>query len=170
MQETIETKQQIAETERSFRPNRGWLKSIVIIIALAAGAISVVPYFFSHYQDARGGREYKLVMAHDLGNHYFVMGQFERSFYSGALYPRWFAEANNGYGIATPNYYPPGFYYPTTFTNAIFGNWHTTLLIIMALAFAGSGIGSLLSCESFFRKAAERDCRVCLHAASISSG
>ncbi len=150
MQETIETKQQIAESRRSFRPNRGWPKSLMIIIALAAGAISVVPYFFSHYQDVRGEREYKFIVAHDLGNHYFVMGQFEHSFHLGVLYPRWFAEANKGYGIATPNFYPPGFYYITTFTNAIFGNWHTTLFVIMALAFAGSGLALYSLARIFF--------------------
>ena len=150
MRETIETNQQLAESKRAFRLNRGWLKPLVIIIALAAGAISVAPFFYSHYQDVRGVREYKFIMTHDIGNHYFVMGQFERSFLSGALYPRWFAEANNGYGIATPNYYPPGFYYLTTFTNAIFGNWHTTVFIVMALAFAGSGLALYCLARVFF--------------------
>lgn len=150
MQETIETNPPLAESKRAFRLNRGWLKSLVIIIALAAGAVSVIPFFFSYYQDVRGEREYKLLMTHDLGNHYFVMGQFEHSLRSGVLYPRWFAEANHGYGIATPNYYPPGFYYATTFVNAIFGNWHTTLLIIMALAFAGSGLAIYCLARVFF--------------------
>ena len=62
MQETIETNHQMAESKRHSARSR--LAEIARDNhCFTAGAISVVPYFFSHYQDVRGEREYRLIMA-----------------------------------------------------------------------------------------------------------
>lgn len=123
------------------------------VAALVVSAVSIAPYFFSHYDEADGHKHYKLIKSHDIANHYFAMEQFEKSLRSGTLYPRWYADANHGYGIATPNYYPPGFYYCAALVNAIFNNWHTTLLVIMVLAFAGSAAALYFLARAFFGRA-----------------
>lgn len=150
MQETLENNQKIAARKQLFTSRQGLIRMLVVLVLLVAGALSIIPYFFSHYTEVGGGRDYKLIHTHDLTNHYFVMGQFEAAARAGALYPRWLAEGNKGYGIATMNYYPPGFFYLTTFVNAIFNDWHSTLLFIMILAFAGSGIALYFLARTFY--------------------
>src|SRR5438128_7595691 len=93
-----------------------------LVIALALSAALVAPYFFSHSTRVGGKTEYQLILTHDLTNHFFSMDQFQQGVRSGALYPRWYADANNSYGIAVGNYYPPGYYYTTTLVNAVFDN------------------------------------------------
>src|ERR1044071_9391092 len=104
MQETLETDQKTAARKQFFTLNQPMIRTLIVLAALAVGALSIAPYFFSHYTDTSSGREYKLIHTHDLTNHYFVMWQFESAARSGALYPRWLAEGNKGYGIATMNY------------------------------------------------------------------
>ena len=150
MQETLETNQKIAARKQFFTLNKRVIRTLIVLVALAVGALSIAPYFFSHYTETSSGREYKLIHTHDLTNHYFVMGQFESAARSGAFYPRWLADGNKGYGIATMNYYPPGFFYLTTFVNAFFNDWHSTLLFLMILAFAGSGITLYFLARTFY--------------------
>jgi len=138
----------VSQPHANFRRLTIW--PAAILIALAIGFTVVTPYFFSHYATVNGQREPQLLLTHDLTNHYFVMNQFEKVFRSGVIYPRWLPDANNGYGIATMNYYPPGFYYLTTIINAVTGNWHTTLFILMALAMAGSGLALFALARTFF--------------------
>jgi hypothetical protein len=153
MQETLETGQEVRIRQQSFLRNQTVAIAALLLAFLFVGAISIFPYFFSHYEETGGGRQYKLIKSHDIANHYFAMEQFEKTFRSGALYPRWYMDANRGYGIATPHYYPPGFYYCTTLANAVFKNWHTTLLILMTLAFAGSGVALYFLARDFFGRA-----------------
>ncbi|MFL6214749.1 MAG: 6-pyruvoyl-tetrahydropterin synthase-related protein [Blastocatellia bacterium] len=124
-----------------------------LIVALALGAALVAPYFFSHSQTVGGKKEYLLILTHDMTNHFFYMNQFQEGVRSGALYPRWFADANNSYGIAVANYYPPGFYYTTTLVNAVFDNWHTTLFVLMTLMMAASGLAMYALSRTFFSPA-----------------
>ncbi len=126
----------------------------LIIAMLVIGALVVAPYFFSHSAFIDGKKEYQLILTHDLTNHFFFMDQFQQGVRSGALYPRWFAEANNGYGIAVMNYYPPGFYYVTTAANAIFNDWHTTLFVLMALMTAAAGWAMYFLARTFFSRPA----------------
>jgi hypothetical protein len=150
MQETIENNQKIAARKQFFTSKQSLIRVVIVLVALTAGALSIAPYFFSHYTEVGSGREYRLISTHDLTNHYFMMGQFESAARSGVLYPRWLAEGNKGYGIATMNYYPPGFFYLTTFVNALFNDWHSTLLFIMILAFGGSGIALYFLARTFY--------------------
>ena len=115
---------------RQPRARRITVYVVGLLVALALGAILVVPYFFSHSVSYAGKTTYQMILTHDMTNHYFYMNQFEKGVRSGALYPRWFADANNGYGIAVANYYPPGFYYATTLVNAVFNDWQTTLFVL----------------------------------------
>lgn len=126
----------------------------LILATLLIGALVVAPYFFSHSAFIDGKKEYQLILTHDLTNHFFFMDQFQQGVRSGAIYPRWFAEANNGYGIAVMNYYPPGFYYATTMANAVFNNWHTTLFMLMALMMAAAGWAMYFLARAFFSRPA----------------
>jgi 6-pyruvoyl-tetrahydropterin synthase related domain len=125
-----------------------------LLLALALGAALVAPYFFSHTMLIGGKQEYVPILTHDLTNHFFYMDQFQKGVRSGVLYPRWFADANNSYGIAVMNYYPPGFYYTTTLVNAFFNNWHTTLFVLMALMMAAAGLAMYFLARAFFSRAA----------------
>jgi 4-amino-4-deoxy-L-arabinose transferase-like glycosyltransferase len=125
-----------------------------LLVALALGAALVAPYFFSHSQTVGGKTEYLLILTHDMTNHFYYMNQFEQGVRSGVLYPRWFADANNSYGIAVANYYPPGFYYTTTLANAVFANWHTTLFVLMTLMVAASGLAMYALSRTFFSRVA----------------
>ncbi|HKP12123.1 MAG TPA: 6-pyruvoyl-tetrahydropterin synthase-related protein [Blastocatellia bacterium] len=127
---------------------------LAILAALALGAAVVAPYFFSRWQVTGGKKEYLLILTHDMTNHSFYMDQFQQGVRSGVLYPRWFADANNGYGIAVANYYPPGFYYATTLVNAVFNNWHTTLFALMALMMAGAGLAMYALARALFSRTA----------------
>jgi hypothetical protein len=126
----------------------------VIIAALAIGAALVAPYFFSHSAFINGKKEYMPILTHDLTNHYFYMDQFQECVRSGVVYPRWFADANNSYGIAVMNFYPPGFYYVTTLANAVFNNWNTTLFVLMALMMAAAGWAMYVLARTFLSRPA----------------
>jgi len=126
----------------------------LIIATLAIGAAVVAPYFFSHSAFIDGKKEYQLILTHDLTNHFFFMDQFQQGVRSGVVYPRWFADANEGYGIAVMNFYPPGFYYATTMANAIFNNWHTSLFVLMAVMMAAAGWAMYFLARTFFSRTA----------------
>src|SRR5258708_1417485 len=111
---------------------------VVALVALAIGAAAVAPFFFTHSADIEGRKHFRLITTHDIKNHYLYMENFAASVRQGVLYPQWFGEANNGYGIAVINYYPPGFYYLTTAVNSIFNDWHSTLFSVMTLALGAS--------------------------------
>jgi hypothetical protein len=139
---------------RQPRARRMTVYIIGLLVALALGAIIVVPYFFSHSASYAGKTTYQMILTHDMTNHYFYMNQFQKGVRSGVLYPRWFADANNGYGIAVANYYPPGFYYATTLVNAVFNDWQTTLFVLMTLLMAGAGLALYAVSRLFFSRVA----------------
>jgi hypothetical protein len=152
-----EVRQTDAEIVNDARPSaRASAKvfALGLLVALALGAALVAPYFFSHSQTVGDKKEYLLILTHDMTNHFFYMNQFQQGVRSGVLYPRWFADANNGYGIAVANYYPPGFYYTTTLVNALFNNWHTTLFVLMTLMMAASGLAMYALSRTFFSRVA----------------
>ena len=135
--------------------SRAWLFTLSLTVAaLAIGAAVVAPYFFSHSTYVNGKQEYQMILTHDLTNHYFYMDQFEKGVRSGEIYPRWFSEANNGYGITVMNFYPPGFYYTTTLVHAVFNDWHTALFVLMALMMAAAGGAMYWLARTFFSRAA----------------
>ncbi|HJQ24126.1 MAG TPA: 6-pyruvoyl-tetrahydropterin synthase-related protein [Blastocatellia bacterium] len=140
------------ETNAGSRPRarRAAVYAAALLAALMLGALAVAPYFFSHSASYAGQTSYQMVLTHDMTNHYFYMNQFQQSVRSGVLYPRWFADANNGYGIAVANYYPPGFYYTTTLVYAVFGDWAMTLFVLMALMMAGAGLALYKLARLFF--------------------
>jgi 6-pyruvoyl-tetrahydropterin synthase related domain len=128
--------------------------AIGLLVALALSAAVVAPYFFSHSAFVNGKKEYQLILTHDMTNHFFYMDQFDKGVRAGELYPRWFAEANNGYGIAVMNFYPPGFYYATTLVHAVFNDWHTTLFVLMALMMAAASGAMYWLARTFFSRPA----------------
>jgi hypothetical protein len=154
MSEVRQTDAEIVTAAARRAPTSAKVYALGLLISLALGAALVAPYFFSHSQMIGGKREYLLILTHDMTNHFFYMNQFQQGVRSGVLYPRWLADANNSYGIAVANYYPPGFYYTTTLVNAIFDNWHTTLFVLMTLMMAASGVAMYALSRTFFSRAA----------------
>ena len=128
--------------------------AVAAVVALAISAAAVAPFFFGHSVELGGKKEYLLLATHDLSNHFLFMQNFANSLHQGDLYPRWFGDANKGYGIAVMNYYPPGFYYLTTLLGTIFKDWRTNLLVVMILALAASGVAFYFLARTFFGRIA----------------
>ena len=138
----------------SKRPSHIGVGIAIACIALAISTVAVAPYFFSRSTTVDGRRQYQLIATHDISNHYHLAENFSRSLREGNLYPRWFGEPNNGYGIALMNYYPPGLFYLTSAGYAVFRNWHSTLFVLMTLALAASGISMYFLARTFLGQAA----------------
>jgi hypothetical protein len=81
-----------------------------------------------------------MIDTHDMAQHLAVMQQFDKVLKTGVAYPRWLPDANNGYGLAWTNFYPPGFYYLTSLANAVINDWAYTLLVLSCLCLAASGL------------------------------
>ncbi|MFY9609843.1 MAG: 6-pyruvoyl-tetrahydropterin synthase-related protein, partial [Blastocatellia bacterium] len=57
---------------------------------------------------------------------------------AGSIYPRWMADVNKGYGVATMIYYPPGFHYLSSIVHIAVKDWLNTFFVISALGLAAS--------------------------------
>src|SRR5215471_3515718 len=131
--------------------NRLLIVAFIFIIGIAA----VVPFYFSRGETLPDGqRVQRIVSTHDLGTMLAMMAQFDKVFKSGVFYPRWFPDNNNGYGIATPNFYPPGLLYTASLVNTITKNWINTLFLISAFGLVASGLTFYLLSRTFYSKSA----------------
>ncbi|HXG63897.1 MAG TPA: 6-pyruvoyl-tetrahydropterin synthase-related protein, partial [Blastocatellia bacterium] len=128
---------------------------ITVLIALTVGAAVVMPFYFSRDEKSAGSnRMMRLIQTHDLPTLLAIMDQFDKGLRSGVLYPRWYPDWNNGYGIPMGNFYPPGLFYLTTLINAATKDWVHTLFIICVLSLAGSGLALYHLARQFFGRPA----------------
>jgi hypothetical protein len=125
-------------------------KPVVLLLSIIVVGISIVaPFYLSRYERGPGGQTLRLILTHDMVMHLPLAQAFDKVLRTGILYPRWLADINHGYGIATMNYYPPIVYYLISLFHAIFGNWVDGLFALSILAFAGSGLSLYLFARLF---------------------
>lgn len=128
---------------------------LMIIIALVISVMLVSPFFFSRYEMALGDNGVvRLPKTHDIENLLPSMQQFDKSIKSGVIYPRWFAETNLGYGVATGNFYPPGIFYIGSFFHALTNDWVDALFLISAFGLMGSGLAFYVLARTFYGRLA----------------
>ncbi|HJQ25560.1 MAG TPA: hypothetical protein VKA60_16690, partial [Blastocatellia bacterium] len=80
---------------------------------MALSTIAVVPFFFMGQPESGTASGLRMPATHDMFLHFDQMRSFYEGLSSGAVYPRWEADSNRGFGAATPSFYPPGVYYLT---------------------------------------------------------
>ncbi len=144
-----------AETVNETKMNPRARKALMIAAALAVAAMMAAPFYYSRSQAMPDGTTQRmLISTHDLGNLIPMMQQFDKVIKSGVFYPRWHPDPNKGYGTATPNFYPPGFFYASTLVNLALDNWINTLFLLTALALAASGLAFYFFARIFYSKLA----------------
>jgi len=123
--------------------------------ALAIGVACAAPFFFSRYEPSTSGQSpWHIINTHDMGTHYNVMQQFDKTLRSGAIYPRWLADTNYGYGVATMVYYPPNIFYLCSLIHLFVRDWTVTLFVFAALGLALSGFALYWLARLFFGRPA----------------
>ncbi|HXU34809.1 MAG TPA: 6-pyruvoyl-tetrahydropterin synthase-related protein [Blastocatellia bacterium] len=131
------------------------VRVLFIAVPLLLSMAVVAPFYLSRHKLGASDREgLRVISTHDMPSHLNVMQQFDKVLRSGVLYPRWLPDINRGYGIATMNFYPPGFYYLTSLINAIVGDWVDTLFVISVLGLAISGLAFYMLARLFYERLA----------------
>lgn len=130
-------------------------KIILVVVALIIGAAVVAPFFFSRHETNPYTNEIsRLPYTHDLGTHVTIMKQFDDGLRSGVLYPRWLADTNYGYGVATMVYYPPNVFYMCSIIHIFVKDWIDTMFVLAALSVAFSGIALYWYLRLFYGRTA----------------
>jgi hypothetical protein len=128
---------------------------MMIIISLIASVLIVGTFFYSRYEIGFGDNGTPaFIKTHDIENLLPAMQQFDKGLRSGVIYPRWFADTNLGYGVATGNFYPPGIYYVGSLFHAVTGDWVDALFLICALGLMGSGLALYMLARAFYGRLA----------------
>lgn len=128
---------------------------LFIAVPLLLSMAVVAPFYLSrHKVGASDSEGLRVISTHDMPSHLNVMQQFDKVLRSGVVYPRWLPDINRGYGIATMNFYPPGFYYLTSLINAVVRDWVDTLFVISVLSLAVSGLAFYLLARLFYERLA----------------
>src|SRR6185503_6317486 len=104
-------------------------KWIGAVICCMVAVIVTLPLFISGFP-----------IGSDAAKHYRWSTEFTKSLSDGALYPRWFPEANRGGGSPMPLYYPPLPFYIAAAFNLITGDMLTAISLACCLALALSGL------------------------------
>jgi uncharacterized membrane protein len=127
----------------------------LMVSALAIGILAVAPFFFSRHDiDPETNQVLRLISTHDLPTHVTIMKQFDAGLRSGVLYPRWLADTNHGYGVATLVYYPPNIFYLCSLIHLFVSDWINTLFVLAALSVALSGIALYALARLFYGRTA----------------
>ena len=129
----------LAPTEATKPPRRrrGWL----LCFAVTLSALASLPYFFiANPQPGASHWSLRMPATHDMHAHYNQMRSFYEGLSSGAVYPRWEADSNRGFGAATPSFYPPGVYYLTAGCYAVTKDWTRALLVAHLVMMLGSAL------------------------------
>ncbi len=124
------------------KPRTRWRGRVWLLgICVALSAIASVPYFFIA-NPLPGQSRWSLHMpaTHDMHAHYNQMRSFYEGLSKGAVYPRWEADTNRGFGAPTTSYYPPAAYYLTAAGYALTKDWTAALLVAQGLMMLGSGL------------------------------
>src|SRR5947207_5391863 len=129
------------------------LRTMPFILFLLAALVSVAP-FFSRTQRAPDGEAVRMLWTDDLPNHIAFSKQFDKVFRSGVVYPRWLPDINDGYGVATMIFYPPGMHYVTLVFHALLGDWLSAYFALVAAAIIVSGFSFYQLSRVFFGRPA----------------
>lgn len=152
MQESTDTVDlSVPESPSKFKINALWFKIIFAVVILIVSFIVIAPFFFSRYASES---RITMLSTHDMNAHFALMGQFDKVLRSGVYYPRWLPDINNDYGIASMNFYPPGFYYLTSLFHTLFDTWEKTVLAITLLSLTGSGLAFYFLSRQFYSRMA----------------
>jgi hypothetical protein len=81
---------------------------VVAIIIITAASAALLPVLLNGFPNGP-----------DIQHHYRWSLQFSQALRQGYLYPRWFADANNGYGSPAAIYYPPLSFYVSAVCNVL---------------------------------------------------
>jgi hypothetical protein len=128
---------------------------VLFLCAIAIGAACAAPFFFARYEPSTSAPSpWHLIQTHDMGTHYNVMQQFDKTLRSGVIYPRWLADTNYGYGVATMVYYPPNIFYLSSLIHIFVRDWTVTLFVLSALGLALSGFALYWLARLFFGRPA----------------
>lgn len=131
------------------------IRALTALAAVAIGAATVVPFYFSRYERAPGSNNVlRLIDTHDLWMHLFIVEQFDKVLRSGVIYPRWIPDINRGYGLLNMIYYPPGFFYLTSAVHTVVSDWTHVIFVVSSLALAGSGLALYFLARQFYSKGA----------------
>lgn len=94
--------------------------------------------------------EKSIPLGHDTGFHIFQSFQFLQGLENGSFYPRWAADANNGYGSPNFIFYSPMAYYLISFIHL----WEPSAIMSMTYAiwtgFFLSGVSMLIAARKMF--------------------
>ncbi len=135
---------------QKIKSNPYFIRISFVLLTFVVGFIIASPFFLSRSNSVSGS--VTMLATHDMVQHLAVMQDFDKVLKSGVFYPRWLPDINNGYGIPWMNYYPPGFYYLSSFVHTFLSEWKATLFFISVLAFAASGITFYLLSRLFYSR------------------
>src|SRR5688572_9321567 len=139
----------------NFKSPQTYTSIALVLFALAIGAASVAPFFFSRHEiNPQTNEVSRLIYTHDLGTHVTIMKQFDDGLRSGVLYPRWLADTDHGYVIATMIYYPPNVFYMCSIIHIFVRDWIDTMFVLAALSVALSGMALFWFLRLFYGRAA----------------
>ncbi len=118
-----------------------WLAPLLIaLLAIALTLIAVVPFFFMGENEEGTASGLRMPTTHDMFLHYDQMRSFYDGLRAGAVYPRWEADTNRGFGAPTTSYYPPGVYYLTASGYLLTRDWTAAVLVAQGLMMLASGL------------------------------
>ncbi len=122
-------------------------------VAVAIASLMIAVLMISPFFIASGGR-FRVLHTHDMPTLLSMMVEFDNAFRAGALYPRWLADANFGYGFPGFVFYPSGLFYLATFFHSVIKNWYAVTFVVCVVALAASGIGLYALSRLYHGKAA----------------
>src|SRR4030042_1341779 len=89
-------------------------------------------------------------LGHDTGFHIFQSFQFLQGLENGSLYPRWAADANNGYGSPNFIFYSPLTYYLMSFIHRWEPSWIMSMVWVIWAGFFLSGLSMFFATRKMF--------------------
>lgn len=125
-----------------------------VLVTAIAGTAVVLPFFLMGQRPESSKNRMMLLDTHDLGMHVPQAMELGRSKKAGVIYPRWLANINHGYGIATMIYYPPVFFHMLAFFNIFLGDWVVSVFVVTALSFIISALAFYKLSREFYGKLA----------------
>jgi len=114
-------------------------KSNLVSATLAIVSVIIAILLLSPFFIASGGR-FRVIHTHDMPTLLSMMVEFDNGMRAGALYPRWLADANFGYGFPGFVFYPSGLFYLTSLFHFGIKNWYAVTYVVCVLSLAASGI------------------------------
>ena len=130
----------LASPLRSFIENRAWSIPVGVAVLAVSSSYCILPLLIQR----------SIPLGHDTGFHIFQSFQFLQGLENGSFYPRWAADANNGYGSPNFIFYSPLAYYLMAFIHL----WEPSMIMSMVWAiWAGfflSGLSMFFATRKMF--------------------